>query len=115
MTEKPSFWFTFAKLQANWADFRQFRVSILEKTRFLRLVGQRVATWAKAPFSGVFFLLRLTPNSVFHYKLLLAIRYNLSMKKASANDSARVITVNRKYNCKEGATPHSFNLHTAPD
>ena len=34
ITEKPSFWFTFAKLWVNWSDCRQYRVSTSEKTRF---------------------------------------------------------------------------------
>ena len=41
ITEKPSFWFTFAQLQVNWPDFRQSRVSTSEKTRFLCSVRQR--------------------------------------------------------------------------
>jgi hypothetical protein len=38
--EKPSFWFTFAKLWVNSSHFRQSRASTWEKTRFLRSVGQ---------------------------------------------------------------------------
>ena len=45
LTEKPSFWFTFARSYENQSDFGESRVSTLEKTRFLRPCRTKAATW----------------------------------------------------------------------